>query len=200
MKSLNETDMSAAEMEIRFMEHREEIDGLISGWRAQTEGHLAELLRKGRVLDALEETAPTPILPVVEPEPNPLDNVSDDLKILLRADSLFDSLSGPYGAPVTYHSLISPQGYSGYEVPRGYPLNLTRYKCQAEAQVFARALLAGLGKPDASFLEMKSVGSRFMCGRCHSGSYYTWETMVRLSSVARTSHLNGMSISRFGII
>lgn len=194
MKTLDETDVTASEMEARFKEHREEIDAHISEWRLQTEGHLAELLRKGRVSDGLEEKTPPPILPVEESEPNPFDSVSDDLKILLRADSLFESSHGPYAAPVTYYALISPQSYSGYDMRRGLPLDLTRYKREADAQMIARALLSGLGKPDACFLEIKSVGSRFMCGRCHNSSYYSWEGMVRFPSIASAFFLTSRSI------
>ncbi|KAF8600704.1 hypothetical protein BDV93DRAFT_510727 [Ceratobasidium sp. AG-I] len=178
MKSLDEADVSASEMEARFEEHREEINAHISEWRVQIEGHMAELLRKGRESDGLREAAPAPILPVVELEPNPFDKVSDDLKILLRADSLFESTSSPFMTPFNYSALTSVRGSSMYAHLREHPLDLAGYRRDARAQGFAKALLAGMGKPDASFLELKSVEPRLMCGRCHNGVFYNWEEMV----------------------
>ncbi|KAF8600706.1 hypothetical protein BDV93DRAFT_525280 [Ceratobasidium sp. AG-I] len=177
MKSLDETDETALETEARFQEHREEIDSHILEWRLKIEGHMAELLRKGRKADGLEQVAPAPVLPVKESEPNPFDNISEDLKILLRADSLFEA-DCSLSTPVNYNTLLAAPNFSVYSVPRERPLDLARYKRHAEAQQLARILLAGMGKPDASFLELKSVGPRFMCGRCHSDSVFEWEEIV----------------------
>lgn len=199
IKNLNETEASLSKMEARFERRRGKIHAHISKWRLQTEGHLAELIRKGREDEGLEE-APDPILPVKKSMPNPFDNISDDLNLLLRADSLFESTRGPLATPLTYSSLISSPEPSVYALLREQRLDLTRYKRHAEAQKSARVLLEAMGIPDASFLELKSVGPGFMCGRCHSDSMYTWEEMVCPSFIVRMVSLTGALIFRFGTI
>ena len=178
MKSLEETDVSASEMEARFEQHGEQINAIISEWRLYIEGYMAELLRNGRVPDGLEEATPAPILPVGESEPDPFDNVSDDLKILLRADSLFESTSSPFMTAFNYSTPFVVPHFSSSAFPRER-IDLTKYRRHSEAQKFAGVLLAEMGKPNASFLELKSIGSQFMCGRCHDDSVYNWEEMVR---------------------
>lgn len=188
IKSLVEADVSIFEMEARFKRHQEEIDVCILEWRLRTERHLANLLRKGRVSDGLEP-ARASILPVEGSEPDPFGNISADLKLLLRADSLFESASGSNLAPVTYYFLVSM-------LPIDKPLDLTQCKRHAEAQMFARVFLAELGKPNASFLEMKSEGYGFMCARCHSNSILKWENMVRSQFIFRISVLNSTWLCR----
>lgn len=94
IKSLNETDATASEMQARFENHREEIDAHILEWRTKTERHLAELLRQGRVADRLKKAVAASKLAVERSEPNPFNGLSNDLKLLLRADSLFESEPG----------------------------------------------------------------------------------------------------------
>lgn len=106
IKSLEETDVPASEMERHLEGHREEIKAHLLKWRVQTEGLLAELLRQGRVSDGLEKAAPVPKLPVQKSEPNPFNGVSDDLKLLLRADSLFESGDASDETPYTYDTRI----------------------------------------------------------------------------------------------
>lgn len=182
IKSLAETDVPASGMEARFKRHREDIKAHILEWKIKTEGHLAELLRQGHVSDGLKKAAPAPVLSVGESEPDPFDGVSDDLKLLLRADSLFESIYSPK-TPVTYDNLLENRSYWSMSDPGwGRPLDLSKVKRHTKAQEVARALLKGIGKPDACFLELQSVGPLFKCGRCRSDSTHNWVYMVRSSS------------------
>lgn len=189
IKSLAETDVSASGMEARFDRHREDIKALILEWRIKTEGYMADLIRKGRVSDGLDGAAPAPKLLVGASEPNPFDGVSDDLKLLLRADSLFESAHWPK-TPVTYDVLLKNRDYwsrsdheeEGSDSDEVRPLDLSKCKRHVKAQEVAQALLKGIGKPDACFLGFQSVGPLFKCGRCRSASTHSWEYMVRSSS------------------
>ncbi|KAF8594922.1 hypothetical protein BDV93DRAFT_529006 [Ceratobasidium sp. AG-I] len=178
IKGLDETDIPDSAMEARFEEHREVIKAHVLEWRIKIEGHLAGLLREGRVSDGLKKAAPAPKLPVGKSEPNPFNGLSDDLKLLLRADSLFDSKLGMHSFAVTYPSLLSSSLSNMWGLRRDKPLDLTSYKRYGKAQGIARALLAGLGKTNASFIEFNNTGQLFKCGRCQSKLVHSWEDMV----------------------
>lgn len=184
-KDLYEIDLPIADMLAHFEEHREEIYTLISEWKTRVEGRMAEVLRKGRESDGLPKEAPDPILPVEESDLNPFQDLSDDQKILYRADSFFESLKGkPQGAGSFFDTVVSsgyPVHFIGFSMRSVKdPLNLVALQRNADAQAAARVLLTALGKPNACFLEMKIAGQMFACGRCHEGSPRTWEEMVRL--------------------
>ncbi|KAF8594200.1 hypothetical protein BDV93DRAFT_502159 [Ceratobasidium sp. AG-I] len=178
IKSLDETDIPGSDMEARFEEHREAIEAHVLEWRIKVEGHLAEVLRQGRVSDGLKKAAPAPKLPVGKSASNPFTGVSDDLKLLLRADSLFESKTGPLSIPVAYNYLLSSSLSNMWGVCRETPLDLTQFNRDGKAQAIARALLAGLGKTNASFLELQSIGPRFKCGSCQSKMTHTWTEII----------------------
>ncbi|KAF8600702.1 hypothetical protein BDV93DRAFT_261418 [Ceratobasidium sp. AG-I] len=184
-KSLYETDVPIAEVMTRFDEQRDEIGMLISDWIERVEEHMAELLRKGRVSDGLPEEAPEPTLSVEESALKPFRYLSDDQKLLYRADSFFEPTKNSKSPSVAcfFDAVVS----SGYLITYGStlpmrpvkkPFDVTSVKRNADAQATARTLLASLGKPNASFLEMRCPGQGFACGRCHDGSVKTWEDMV----------------------
>jgi hypothetical protein len=184
VKDLHETDVPIPEMETQFELHRAEIDAEINDWILRVEAHMAELLRKGRVTDDLDDEAADPTLPVeAGTTADPFKDVSADLKLLLRADSLFESTKSGSLPPLAYDVLVT-SGYSYVYNPlhpmRPFkaPLDLTKFKRHTEAQTSARVLLEDLGKPDATHLEMRSAGQRYACGRCHDTVAKTWEEIV----------------------
>jgi len=179
VKELGETDVPDSEMEARLEEHRGVIEAHILEWRIKVEGHLADVIRKGRVSDGLKKAAPVSKLPVGESDPNPLSGLSDDLKLLLRADSLFESRIWTCSKPVTYDVLLAWSFPNIWSAPRTEPLVLASYKRCGKAQEIARGLLAGIGKTNASFLELQSMGQRFKCGSCQSKLTYTWSDIVQ---------------------
>ncbi|CCO34329.1 hypothetical protein BN14_08426 [Rhizoctonia solani AG-1 IB] len=183
IKDLYETDVSATEMEAKFSQHRDEVLALVTEWKGQIQSQLVSLLRTA--LDDKDETL-RPTISISNEEPNPLANVSDDTKLLLRADSLFHNPTPPMVVkqPLTYGSILSWKDLMGSRSLYGSsiaqtPPNFDNIQWYAEAHEVAREILADLGKPDASYLEMKSVGSVFVCGRCHEISSRTWEAMVQ---------------------
>lgn len=193
IKNLYDTDVPIPEMDVRFEEHRGEINTLIANWTGRIEGRMAELLREGRVSDGLPKESPEPTLPLEEPEPNSFQYLSTDQKMLYRADSLFEPLRGSALGVACYFDATLSAGYFTHYSYDGFSMlpikgafNVTTVKRSSDAQAAARILLVALGKPDATFLEMKSLGRGFACGRCHDSSMKCWEEMVRHSLCSLT--------------
>ena len=69
---------------------------------------MAEALRQGRASDGLKKTAPAPKPPVGKSESNPFKGVSNDLKLLLRADRLPQSKINPFSVLVTLVTYDTP--------------------------------------------------------------------------------------------
>jgi hypothetical protein len=184
VKNLHETDVPVAEMETQLEEHRAEIGTELNDWISRVESRVAKLLRIAREADDLTPEAPDLTLPVEEGSTaNLLQDVSADLKLLLRADSLFESTRSASLPPLAYDAMIASGYGHTYDPLRGMrasktPLDFTKFKCHTGAQTAARALLEDLGKPDATYLEMRSPGQRYACGRCHDGAAKTWEEIV----------------------
>ncbi|CAE6397280.1 unnamed protein product [Rhizoctonia solani] len=185
VKRLHETDATMPEMEANFEEHREEIEALIADWATRAQEHFVKLLGGGPEVQG-DILRPTTI--VCDDGSDPFFNFSDDLKRLLRADSLFYKTTTPSSIrqPLTYSAVFSDEGFAG---SRMHPLlwtksfrpslDLDKFCLYREAQDVARALLADMAKPDASYLEMKGVGPNFVCGRCHVTDYLTWEQLIQ---------------------
>ncbi|CAE6343318.1 unnamed protein product, partial [Rhizoctonia solani] len=186
LNELYETDATVAEMEDKFEKHREEIEALIADWASTAQAHCIGLLRTGPQVrgDILRPTAI-----VYDDGSDPLINFSDDLKRLLRADSFFyktRSFGYPVKEPLTYGGVFSSdssressfvQQLSG--VPSQSSLNMDQICLHREAQEVARVILADMGRPDASYLEMTAVGANFVCGRCHDADHMTWEQLIQ---------------------
>ncbi|ELU37998.1 hypothetical protein AG1IA_07979 [Rhizoctonia solani AG-1 IA] len=182
VKDIFETDATEGEMEVKFGQHRDEIRALITEWKDQVHTRLASSVR-----NAFEERNEPlrPTISVFNEEPDTLANISDNLKLLLRADSFFrrSGLSSLSKQPLGYSMILSMKdlvgSHSPYasETPRELP-TFNDIEWYPEAHEVAQKLLADLGKPDASHLEMKKVGSAFVCGRCHAVGSMSWEAIV----------------------
>ncbi|KAG9102603.1 hypothetical protein FRC07_010203 [Ceratobasidium sp. 392] len=187
MKHLLEEDLLVADLSERVDMVLPEIKEETNGWINNVETHLAELIRKGREEDELDAEIPELTLPVAgDSTTDPFESVTSGQKLLLRADSLFMSNRiGGLPPPVVYDALIA-DGYRSqvtnpfqFMRPTKAPLDLGKFKRHPEAQAAARILLEHLGKPNATFLEMKSAGKSYMCGRCHDIITYSWEELVQ---------------------
>ncbi|KDN44212.1 hypothetical protein RSAG8_05685, partial [Rhizoctonia solani AG-8 WAC10335] len=181
VNGLYETDSTVTEMEVNFEAHRAEIETLIADWASETQAHFIKMLRDGPDVQG-DILRPTTI--VSDDGPDPFINISTDaLKRLLRADSLFYKTTTPsvLRHPLTYGSIFSGEGFVGSYMAPFWPmssqmsLNLDHIRLYREAQEVAREILADMGRPDASYLEMKGVGPNFVCGRCHDTNSMTWE-------------------------
>jgi hypothetical protein len=185
VKELYENDTDADQMEAQFEERRAEINILIGEWKLKVETHMADLLRQGRESDGIKGEVIKPTLIVAEKDTDPFADVSENVRLLLRADSFFHPTKATTtGPPLVYDAAVAA-GYSyNYSTvhpmkPHKQALDLTRFHRYEEAQDAARILLETMDKPDACYLELRSVGQRYICGRCHDNSPKTWEEMVR---------------------
>ncbi|KAG8693976.1 hypothetical protein FRC09_010142, partial [Ceratobasidium sp. 395] len=196
MKRLLEDDMPIAHMEEQVSQCLPDIVRRVDKWIDDVEGHLVELLRKGREVDNLGQDILDASIPVPGASSSPFENTTGNEKILLRADSLFESKHGGNQPPVVYDaavlngypSMVYPYFTPGYE----RPLDVAKLKPHAGAQKAARKILAHVGKPDATFLEMKAPGYMYRCGRCHDRiigqvnhfaiEQQTWESMQQRQS------------------
>ncbi|CAE6454578.1 unnamed protein product [Rhizoctonia solani] len=185
VKNLYETDSSATEMQTKFEEHQEEIESLITEWQNKIQTHFADLVRDGPEVQG-DILQPTTI--VWANDSDPFAGMSDDLKLLLRADTLFYKTTMPLilKRPLAYDTIIRTEGLMGRYNSLSTGLTSTsttpkldHIRLYTEAQEMARSLLADMGKPGASYVEMKGVGTDFTCGRCHVAEPKTWEELVQ---------------------
>ncbi|CAE6475424.1 unnamed protein product [Rhizoctonia solani] len=184
VKALYETDALVDVMEESFVERRSEIDAAIADWKTATHARMAEMLRKdqdtkGQVL--------TPRLIVLKDDSDPFANLSDDLKLLLRADSLFTSTTPQRGPRKILHTYEVAAAQLGYRLafkdgmmskPYKPPLDMSRIRACDEARPIARMLLAHMGLENACVAELRSVGRGYVCGRCHDSRPKNWEELV----------------------
>ncbi|KAJ1300166.1 hypothetical protein OPQ81_011918 [Rhizoctonia solani] len=183
VKSLHETDTSVDEMEQNFVEHRAEIDTAIAEWQTATHALMAEMLRRDQ--DIGDEPL-TPRLIVTKGDSNPFANLSDDLKLLLRADSLFTGspINGQRKVINSYDMILTRFGYrlafkeGIMSRPYKRPFDLSRIQVCSEMRQVARVLLADMGLENASVVELQSMGRWFACARCHDSGLKTWENLV----------------------
>ncbi|KAG9116822.1 hypothetical protein FRC07_007425, partial [Ceratobasidium sp. 392] len=165
MQDLLEKDLPAGDMLDLVDAVRPEIVGKIYYWIHNVDTHLAGLLRQGREEDELSAEVPELTLPVVgDSSTDPFEDVTSDQKLLLRADSLFMSNRiGDRQPPLVYDALVA----FGYRTqmnldlsrawrPSKAPLDLSKFKRHTKAQAVARMLLEHVGKPNATFLEMRT--------------------------------------------
>ncbi|KAG8682868.1 hypothetical protein FRC11_014252, partial [Ceratobasidium sp. 423] len=156
---LCETDRSVAEMEAKLEQHREEIEGYMTEWKNDS------------------------TLIAHDKKSDPFAKLPDDIKRLLRADSLFSttSLVG-LGRPLTYGCILKLEGLNGTHLftakasSSALP-NLDHIRWDPEANKAARELLTILGKPNVTYLEMTDKPI-YTCGRCHNTEAKTWGQMV----------------------
>ncbi|KAG8718247.1 hypothetical protein FRC09_012951 [Ceratobasidium sp. 395] len=183
MKGFLENDISVADMEEQVSKCLPDITRRIDEWINDIEGHLVELLRKGREADNLGRDIPDASLSVSGASSSPLENATGNEKILLRADSLFESSGGGARPPLVYDAAVLSEYTSMaylYPFTYGYDraLDMSKLKPHTEAQKAARKILAHIGKPDATVLEMRTARQVYRCGRCHDRKNFSWEGIV----------------------
>ncbi|KAG8752936.1 hypothetical protein FRC12_011740 [Ceratobasidium sp. 428] len=197
MKGFLENDTSVADMEEQVSQCLPDITRRVNEWIDDVEGHLVELLRKAHEVDNLGRDIPDASLLVSGASSNPLENATGNKKILLRADSLFEA-SGDGGArpPLAYDAAVlggctSMTYLFSFTHAYEQPLDVTKLKPHAEARKAARKILAHIGKPDATVLEMRAAGQMYRCGRCHDRDPCSWEEIVN-HFVLKQQHWEGV--------
>ncbi|CAE6439018.1 unnamed protein product, partial [Rhizoctonia solani] len=171
VKSMLDADATADELEQKFNSHREEIDTLVLEWKNKFHKQMLDTIPKVEG-DILRPT-------LVIGSSNPFKDLSDETKLLLRADSLF-LMSGSTQA-LTYGDILRftiTDSYSlfslGISKPER-PLDIEKISNFPLARGIAQELLKNMGCPDASYLELKG---NWICGRCTDTKSRTWTQIV----------------------
>ncbi|KAF8597366.1 hypothetical protein BDV93DRAFT_372572 [Ceratobasidium sp. AG-I] len=96
-----------------------------------------------------------------------------DMQILLRADTIFRA---PYSSfyPCLFPTTVS----SGADTSDDKRWNAKDVTWDSDASAVAKVLLRRLGRPDATYAEMKALGTNFSCQRCSEGLPNNWEDIV----------------------
>ncbi|CAE6435959.1 unnamed protein product [Rhizoctonia solani] len=185
IKDLLETDYPVKEIIILFEKNQEAIQNLVAEWKHRIESRFANLVRHGRGShvsgDSLQSTW-------LEPEKgsDPFADLTDDHKLLLRADALFYDTSSVFpNLLLTYGTILHQERLSGSStsssnsaLPQSL-LYFDQYRVCPEVQAMARALMASMQIPNASYLELSAIGAGFRCERCHELPFATWEQLVQ---------------------
>lgn len=120
-------------------------------------------------------------------------NIADlpqDYQTLLRADTVFRT-SQLWFYPGRFPGTI--QGIDG-ALYHGGPWEPTDVTRDDDASDIARALLRRLGRPEATYAEMKALGFGFSCQRCSEGMPTSWIGIVRHFAEEQERWGDGQSI------
>ncbi|KAF8600134.1 hypothetical protein BDV93DRAFT_288581 [Ceratobasidium sp. AG-I] len=174
--ALGEKDVSLETFNVELERMRPKLEELIQHWRSNVEETLVNLLlgnNDSQTEDNQASTAEDPqalggnlpkfTLSLGTGSPvQSLGTLSTNMQQLLRADSVFNAESTVY---------FYPDDFSNLWFTGTYNTDYTR---------IAKAFLSTLGRPDATYLEMKAAGKVFLCGRCHSNERgRTWKEMIQ---------------------
>lgn len=188
IKSLIETDIPILELDARFLQQRSEIDREASEWCTRIQTSLADVL--GQNLMENECLTELPIVGTIAHDQHydPFVNLSPELQLCIRADSLFfpdqslGSGSRPLASYDDYIKAIRQSVYGCHERRHerlSAPLDVARFQCHSKASTIVRALLKCLGRPaNTSILELRLLDERFSCGRCDDVEPKSWLQMV----------------------
>ncbi|CAE6451363.1 unnamed protein product [Rhizoctonia solani] len=172
-KKLYKTDELITNMHESFQEKLEDVRAQLAAWQNYIHEYFVNLL------DAQSKGLQS-ATGVDHPD------LSDDLKRLLRADVLFRNTSRSPNEPLTYDALAlhgdmvrSSRYQSTLDIKSNGLPYLAHIILYPEAQEVARMLLADMGIPNASSLEMQTYRLDLVCGRCHDARRKSWEELVQ---------------------
>ncbi|CAE6475558.1 unnamed protein product [Rhizoctonia solani] len=182
VRDMNDEDPEIKDFRIRLEEHRSEIDAYIAEWQDEKRTFLVNLLRE-------EDIEYHELLqPPKNTDPSAFARLSDDHKLLLRADSLFSiGLASKTNTPreaMPYDRALRTVYPSYPECPtetweleyEAESPDLDLIHRHGKAQAMARILLADLGKPNASFVEINQL--HYTCERCHDREPMGWTSII----------------------
>lgn len=172
-------DMPMDKFELELPKKRLVFEQFITNWRCELETRLISDLPEG----TCEPDFNVPGLILTTGGGEPITSLPLGIQKLLRADA---TMLGPHFS-VNYF----PDDFS--DTNRGFSTN----GYNPGAASIARALLHALGRPDATYLELKALGCVFQCGRCHaSAKNQTWEELVSLGITLHIPHLSKANTSQ----
>ncbi|KAG8712273.1 hypothetical protein FRC09_020038 [Ceratobasidium sp. 395] len=188
IQNLYEDDIPVDIVNERFKERIPELEHRLAAWRAKTEE---------RLIDNLDlEHIPGPEVQVeastgVCGKTDTTMELPASTRFLLRADTIFKLPTAqcpgyPYAkfgntssAPQYYPYLfLPPPSLRDPTIIPRHPIDLSMFKRYDEAEKIAKALLADYNRPDVAYIELKQMGARFNCLRCHQRMPWTWGRIV----------------------
>ncbi|KAG9126747.1 hypothetical protein FRC07_002125 [Ceratobasidium sp. 392] len=199
IRSMLEDDTTADKLEQTFKFRRRDIDTMVTEWRDMFHSCLLSFLPDIEGNNILQPTF------VHADGSDPFKGISNDMKRLLRADSLFLMCDWGEGPDViksschqcyTYQDLLRIRFTSEHrpvDLKRQAQLPIDCIGRHTQAQAIAKELLKSIGRPNASYLELecemeqyevsedRSHKRRWICGQCVDTEAYTWTEMDRSS-------------------
>ncbi|QRV77841.1 hypothetical protein RhiJN_05856 [Ceratobasidium sp. AG-Ba] len=176
-KVLLKTDKLHKDFAVALEELRPIFMSLLLEWRIQTEQTLTSLLppdpsssQEAGTIEALENISGLPVMAIPQldilVDSRPIQSVSFDIQRLFRADTIF----------TRYMSL----GFYPEDMQTGYTSERNSWSYDKEKSDIAKLLLISLGRPNATYLEMKATGRSFTCGQCCACGYASWRELACL--------------------
>ncbi|QRW13802.1 hypothetical protein RhiLY_12801 [Ceratobasidium sp. AG-Ba] len=204
IKTLAESDLDPDDVEDMFFERERNVGGCLGEWmrkihddvlivwnggrsesqhakKSKKEGGVRRSTRKSKA--ALGATCGTdlPRRTMVFTEPNGAvctspDELSDDIRLLLRADTVFRASSGPCYYPDIIPSPVVKWVFTEFgEAPRfGDVWDRRNVEKDVETSDVARKILDRMGNPDVSHPELGAMGKAFLCMRCKWDAPVGW--------------------------
>lgn len=160
---------------VKLDDQHNALENLIIGWRSRLEASLVKALPEDTQAPEFNEVPGFTLTTGTGEHVQPISNLQIDLRKLLRADALFTGNGGLY---------FYPDDFANTDV------DPKKVAYHAKAAKIAKALLNALNRPNASYLELKALGSVFHCGRCNAPpQYMTWKNIVSVQIVIHHSQL-----------
>lgn len=194
IEEIIDMDITPEEMRQKMVKSRAGIQDAVRSWRANFETELAECLRgqsefetnsliKTEPMDRIGESISVFVKYAclmhqinIGPPPECDNTMSANARLLLRADSIFKT---PQGSSLLFFPQLVPGSfYRQGETAVEDSWSVNQVKRHSRARKVARGLLECLKIPNATYLSVRNLGKRFICGRCHDRDPKNWEEMV----------------------
>ncbi|EUC61427.1 F-box protein [Rhizoctonia solani AG-3 Rhs1AP] len=174
VKLLLDGDMSDDEFERRFTSQQHKLAILLTTWVDEQEARLVSMMPSdisAPDFDYPNLESPMTFVTNEDSTPLPMDALPDNTQKLLRADAVF------VRAPADLNQHTSTSKHMCYLYPNfdGLPDRFTYSNIASE---IAASLLACLGRPNASYLEMTAVGYALECGMCPEIGPLDWKNLI----------------------
>ncbi|KAG9077113.1 hypothetical protein FS749_011032, partial [Ceratobasidium sp. UAMH 11750] len=191
LADLSEREITTEDVEADLKARREQIERKVLEWRADVERKLVDNFESG-VKVANEDVVLT-----VKGSTELTENIARDLRVLLRADTVFkfdpsqshtseswhrlDRENSPYYYPnmvtMLYEDFYESTDSSADSLV-GRDIDLAGFQRNTEVEKIVKLLLKDLGMSDATRVELRVMQSRFVCGRCIDQAPKTWDDIV----------------------
>ncbi|KAG9128586.1 hypothetical protein FRC07_000019 [Ceratobasidium sp. 392] len=191
LADLSDREITIEEVEAELKARKAQIEQKLLEWRAGVEQKLVERFQDGA------EVTDTDVILTVKGSTELTQNISRGLRLLLRADTVFErknpedtGIRQPEleDIPRYYPRLIAMLYEGFYENPWSPPestasrasqdIDLTKFRRNTKIEGIVKSLLVDLGMPNVTRLELQVMKSRFVCGRCIDKTPKTWDEVV----------------------